>query len=77
MCVAGIDPTAFHRISPMTPWIAGYAFIAYCTWNAFPWPNASRPRSEQTEIIFAQVFTSVLWPFYFTTRIIQKYIASD
>jgi hypothetical protein len=61
----------------MTPWIAGYAFIAYCTWNAFPWPNALLSRSEQTKIILAQVFISVLWPLSLTTRIIQKYITSD
>ena len=59
----------------MTPWIIAYAFVAYCTWNALPWPDRFCTKTKAAREIALQLLGSAVWPLLLTTALIKKIIS--
>lgn len=58
----------------MTLWIIAYVLLAYCTWNAMPWPSPFCTKTEAAWEIAQQLFLSATWPLFLTTVLIKKII---
>jgi hypothetical protein len=59
----------------MTLWITAYVLLAFCTWNAMPWPDIFCTKTEAAKQIAVQLFWSATWPVLLTTALIKKIIS--
>lgn len=56
----------------MTYLIAGYGFMALCTWLAQPYSNPWISTQEKFSESIGRAILAVLWPILITTLLIRK-----